>query len=222
MNEKKDYRNKKLLYHMTALDNLESILKYGLLSRFEVEEKKSGREYSELNYNNEEKNKLLKVDVADDEIIQKRRKLEILNLVPFHFFEPTPFAYCIFHKHPEKTFVTIAVKRNLAKAENFKISTRHPLNPNAKILTFSEGIEEIDWDAMGGDFKDEGCKSVSMAECLFPSPVSPDSFFSIYVPDEEVQDVVESLRKKMSPNSSFKVDINKYLSRKASGKEDSK
>lgn len=216
MTEKKDYKNKQLLYHVTALDNLESILQYGILSRFDLEKKSDiGKETQ----NKEEK--LLKTDVANDEIIQKRRKLGILNSVPFHFFEPTPFTYCIRHEHPGTTFVAIAIKRDIAaKDEKVKVSTRHPLSPESKILSYAEGIEKVDWDAMGGDYNNEECKSTSMAECLFPSPVDPNFFYCIFVPDEESKNVVESLKESVNPSLPFWTSVFPNLLGKASKKED--
>lgn len=72
-----------LLYHVTALSNLQSILKHGLLSR-----------------NDAIASGLLVKDVANSEIIEKRKELGILDCVPFHFFEPTPFTGAIFKAHP--------------------------------------------------------------------------------------------------------------------------
>ena len=57
-------RNKKLLYHLTELDNMASIIDNGLLSRAMVKEKG-------LRYN----------DVADPEIIDRREKLGLM--MPF-------------------------------------------------------------------------------------------------------------------------------------------
>ena len=59
----------KLLYHVTAVENLENIFSNGLCSRENALSK--GR---------------LKVDIADPEIIEKRKELNILQYVPFHFF----------------------------------------------------------------------------------------------------------------------------------------
>ena len=60
----------KLLYHVTAVENLENIFKNNLLSREDALSKN-----------------LLKVDIANSEIILKRKELNILNYIPFHFFE---------------------------------------------------------------------------------------------------------------------------------------
>ncbi len=103
----RDYKNKKLLYHVTALENLASIIEFGLLSRVDAEAKG-----------------LLKSDVADNDIIRKRRELGILNSVPFHFFEP--FTDCIFKRYRGTTFVTVAITRSFAEANDMEQSLEFP------------------------------------------------------------------------------------------------
>nr|WP_051514417.1 DarT ssDNA thymidine ADP-ribosyltransferase family protein [Nitrincola nitratireducens] len=60
-------QNGKLLYHLTALDNLESILQNGLQSRAALQENKFE-------------------DVADSEILKSRQQHGLDQFVPFHFF----------------------------------------------------------------------------------------------------------------------------------------
>lgn len=56
----------KLLYHLTALDNIESILTKGLLPREKID-------FDFLN-------------VADEEILRDRKKFDLSEYTPFHFF----------------------------------------------------------------------------------------------------------------------------------------
>lgn len=159
---------------------------------------------------------LLKTDVADNEIIRKRRELGILDSVPFHFFEPTPFTDCIFKRYKGTTFITIAIQREYARAENFRIATRHPLNSKVEILPFDEGMEKIDWELMAvRDYTDEECRITCMAECLSVSSVPPQSFHCIYVPDKDIEDRVKYLKKSLRPDADFFVNILAGLSNKA-------
>ena len=64
-------QNQKLLYHLTALDNIESILRNGLMPR------KQAKEF---------------IDVAEQDIINFRNENGISHYIPFHFFKGTPFA----------------------------------------------------------------------------------------------------------------------------------
>lgn len=59
-------RDKKLVYHLTALDNLESILEHGLLSRREVRQRGLGF-----------------ANVADTDILAERALHDLDGMVPF-------------------------------------------------------------------------------------------------------------------------------------------
>ena len=121
----------KHFYHITALKNLDGIFRYGLLSRSDAVS-----------------NGILQTDIADKEIIRKRKELGISQYVPFHFFEPTPFTGAVFNEHPFDAFCSITITREFAKRNNFKICTAHPLskNPIAQIMSFDDGMKNITWD----------------------------------------------------------------------------
>lgn len=184
----------KLLYHITAIDNLESIFKYGLLSRQDALNKK-----------------LIKEDVADAEIIKKRKELIIDNFVPFHFFEPTPFTGAVFQSHPKVSFCCITITRDFAKQQNFKICTAHPLseNPKAEIKSYEDGFKAIDWEnAEKRDYSSDVSKNACMAECLAISPITHNNFQAIYVVDEKTKKLVENLAINIIGDYSFYIDIN--------------
>ena len=189
----------KLFYHVTALENLPSIFENGLMSRADVLA-----------------SKLLKADVADEEIIEKRQELGILKYVPFHFFEPTAFTGTVFNAHPDKSFCSITITRTFAQEQGFKICTAHPLshNPEAQVLDYNEGISAIDWDkAEERNYYDEESKNSCMAECLATSPVNPEDFFIIFVPNEETKAHVERLAITKLGFYTFDIIINQYLRR---------
>lgn len=122
----------KLIYHLTAIENMYSIFQMGLLSRDCLSEKFS--------------------DVADPEIIAFRQAKGMLRYVPFHFFEPTPFAGAVEIEHPATSFVYIAIYRTFAQANDFKVLPIHPLSGSLhdelEVFPYAEGMEKIDWEAM--------------------------------------------------------------------------
>ena len=66
----------------------------------------------------------------------------------------------------------IAIKRIYAANNGFKIIPKHPMSHDMKyapnIYDYAEGMKNIDWDAMNRrDYRDEYCKNVCMAECVF-------------------------------------------------------
>ena len=169
-------KNGRLLYHLTALENLASILQHGLKPRCDL--------------NNDEFN-----DVADGEILDSRANHSLDNFVPFHFFAKNPFDYSVQRTYSEKDFVLISVQRTVARANGWKIVPTHPLaKAGYQILDYDAGFIEIDWELMEErDYDDKACKVVCMAECLSPTTVSSDLIFCIYIKYTRVKAVVDKL-----------------------------
>jgi hypothetical protein len=166
----------KLLYHLTALENLESILQNGLKSRASLQEQRFE-------------------DVADDDILDSRRHHDLEQFVPFHFFAKNPFDYGVQRAHPDKDFVLITVRRTVAQGNNWKVVPRHPLAEEGyEILDYDQGMAAIDWTLIAKrDYEDRACKVACMAECLSPESVPASKIFSIYVKTETVEKVVREL-----------------------------
>lgn len=172
-------RDGKLLYHLTALANLESIFQNGLQSR------------AALTAGNFE-------DVADGEIINSREQHNLDQYVPFHFFAKSPFEYGVQRAHPNQDFVLVSVRRAVAQANNWQIVPRHPLAEEGyQILSYDEGIKAIDWALIEQrNYDCRACKVACMAECLSPSSVTPDKIFAVYVKTAEILNAVKALVKK--------------------------
>ena len=183
-------KDQQFIYHLTDIDNLPSILSNGLRPRSHL-----------TNFS----------DVADDEIIRSRKKGNLENYVPFHFFARGPFDGSVQLAHPQKTFVLIAVRRSLAEANKWSIIPKHPLSlEKLDLLDYTDGIAAIDWDAMDKrDYNDSHSRSVCMAECLSPTIVSANSFFSIYVENQESSDRVKKMLQ--AKNISCYVNINPQM-----------
>lgn len=158
-----DIKDQKLLYHLTDLDNLPSIFQQGLQPRSALQRDSFK-------------------DIADAEILEGRSKQQLDDYVPFHFFAGNPFDGRVQKDHPDGHFVLITVRRDIAKANNWKIIPTHPLSGSPKILEYDEGFLAIDWTLMNArDYSNDNCKRACMAECLSEGVVLPEQFFSIYV-----------------------------------------
>jgi hypothetical protein len=183
----KPVSQQKLLWHLTALDNLESILIRGLLSRNSIQKF---------------------IDIADEEIIKKRTELGLENYVPFHFFQGNPFDGVVLKEYPQKKFCFITILRDLAKKNNYKILSKHPLSPDATIYEYNEGIEAINWDIVDRrEYKDLECKQACMAECLAFECVKPKDFFSITVRTSADEAYVKSISDSILPRYSYHIDM---------------
>ena len=161
-------RDQKLLYHLTNLNNVGSILESGLQPRSAL------NEFS---------------DVADVEILFGRAEHGLDNYVPFHWFSRNPFDGRVQIDRPDEEFVLLTVRRSLDSARNWRILPRHPLaRQEFGFYDYREGFDLIDWGLMDcRNYSDADCKSVCMAECLSPTPVRAADFFKIFVPTELVK-----------------------------------
>lgn len=169
-----DIKDQKLIYHLTSIGNMRSILEVGLLPRSQLDAFE---------------------DVADQEIIEGRREHGLEEYVPFHWFARNPFDGRVQADHPDDDFALIAVHRDVAQRENWKVIPRHPLaNAVLQLLDYQPGVEAIDWKTMNTrDYHDPECKSICMAECLSPAPVAVGNFFKIFVPNAAVANIVNEM-----------------------------
>ncbi len=171
-------REKKLLYHLTKVNNMEAIINHGLLSR---------RYLLEQN--------MLFGDVADPKIITKREELSLDKYIPFHFHPYSAFDVAVKNTYSTEKFVYICIKRALAEFNNFKILIRHPLSQQECVLyDYTDGINNIDWDTMEkAGTTDEYSRNVKMAECLTDKCIPAELFQCVYVPDQETKQYIEEL-----------------------------
>ena len=192
------HKTGKLLYHLTALENLESIIQYGLLSRNDVQ-------------------KLAFVDIADHEIIDKREsKLNLNSFVPFHFYMGTAFDGRVFINSREiganRKFIYLCVWRSNARQNGWKIIPTHPLDEsNIDIFDYDDGFEKIEWNVIDNpdrNYLDNHIREVCMAECVSPSTVSINSIAFIKVPDVETKNMVESILRRYNIN--IEVDVTHF------------
>lgn len=172
-----DVKNGKLLYHLTHIDNLDSIIENGLLSRNDVL-----------------KRGLLKEDVANPEILSKRQINGLDEYIPFHFHPYTAFDVAVKGQEASK-FVYITYFRDKAECNNFQIVPRHPLNGRFEIYSYKEGFNQIEWDLMEKNQSEvlsselEHHKEVRMAECLSEEFIPSNDFAYIYCNEQLVEEL---------------------------------
>lgn len=171
-------KNKKLLYHLTKVSNMQNIIENGLMSRREL---LNSDEWFE--------------DVANPQIISKREELDLDKYIPFHFHPYSAFDVAVKNTYSTDKFVYICIKRALAEYKKFKILIKHPLSQQeCKLYEYKEGIEKIDWKTMECvGALDEYSRNVKMAECLTDEKISAELFQCVYVPDEETREYIEDL-----------------------------
>ncbi|PTY39732.1 DarT ssDNA thymidine ADP-ribosyltransferase family protein [Brachyspira hampsonii] len=165
-------RTGQLIYHLTAIDNFESIVKNGLLPRNKIKPN---------------------IDVADNEILEGRDKYNLLDYVPFHFFINTPFDGAVKKKYKNTDFIYICIKREVAKRNNFKIIPCHPLsnkltNYDNILFDYDKGFDLIEWSIIDGNnrnYNNQDIKNACMAECLYYGKIPIIGITSITVKNNE-------------------------------------
>lgn len=187
-----DIQSQKLIYHLTAAKNLHGILKEGLKPRSHLEQFE---------------------DVADSEILKKRKALGLEHYVPFHWFARNPFDGGVQAARRSDYFVIFSVWRSLAREQNWKVIPRHPLaNDDIKLLDYDAGVAAIDWSTMNKRaYHDPYCKSVCMAECLSPNIVPMENIFKIFVPDHKVEKFALALLARRGLRIGIKVNQSMFL-----------
>jgi hypothetical protein len=170
----KPIKEQNLLYHLTPLKNISGIVEKGLLARSLVTGFK---------------------DIADPEIIEKRKELELLEYVPFHFFFKNPFDGRVQKDHPKEQLVYIAVWRTLAREKGWKIIPKHPASCDPFTLyEYDRGFASIDWELMEErDYRNDESKSTCMAECLAYRKVDIKDFAFIYTKDDKTSETVKKV-----------------------------
>ena len=188
----------KLLYHITHMDNLPSILENGLIPR----------------------QKLLKsglcdfTDIADPEILSKREsyKNALSQYVLFHFYPKNPFDGAVCKKFGSENMAIITIYRDHYKQKEFFIIPSHPLDSDEPdIYPYDEGVERIRWDILdrteGRDYHDPEIRKACMAECVMKYTIPPQEFAFIYVSNENAKNKIKQMR-----NSNLvKVQVNRRM-----------
>ncbi|MEG2439918.1 MAG: DarT ssDNA thymidine ADP-ribosyltransferase family protein [Acetivibrio sp.] len=165
----------KLLYHLTELNNLDSIIKYGMLPRKTIIERK-------IRFD----------DVANAEIITKRQELGLDKYTPFHFHPYSAFDVVVKNTHRGQDMIYLCINRKTARKNEFRILPKHPLTlQECKIYDYDNGFNLIDWDTMIEiNREDDYAKHVKMAECLTEKRIAIDAFTCMFVASEQVKEKV--------------------------------
>lgn len=189
-------KDKKLLYHLTSLENLNSIISNGLLSRNMLLS-------NMVNFN----------DIADQNILEKRKEHHLANYVPFHFFPNNPFDYTVRVNNPNTEFIYICLHRDVAKKNGALIISQHPLTEKTPfIYSFDDGMNAIDWKTMEQkNYIDSSQKSICLAEVLYPEKVPTNLFQSIVVESSSTQTKVRKILRQYKINSIFVDKRKKYF-----------
>lgn len=183
------------MYHMTHIDNVESIIQNGLMSRNALNAKNVPFE-----------------DVADVEIISKRHNCieDLANFVLFHFDLDNAFDYNVCRRKGCNNMVILAIARPQYWSQEYKshayIFPTHPIGSECpQMYSYDAGYRLIRWDILDSTRwnNDPVVRKSRMAECVVDLPCVPINL--MYVASESTKQVV--LNKLARLNALDKVDV---------------
>lgn len=168
------------IFHMTHIDNLENILRHGLLAHGNPHQQK---------------------DISDCDVNNRRARLEpfyhkpIHSYVPFYFNPRNPMLY--YRKDIQDDIVILVLKRELMLTEKCIFTDG---NASADHTVFADEVDDlpfIDWECVHGkywnDFPDG--KRKKMAEVLVPNMVSIDNIEGILCNNPKTKKRIDAITK---------------------------
>ena len=202
----KTIKDKKLLYHLTAINSFESIVQFGLMSRDALIE-----------------NNITFLDTADQNILKERERLNLSQFIPFHFHIHTAYDTAVKDSNIFTVFIYLCLRRSYAIENDFKILPIHPVSTERPIIyDYEDGFNMIDWKTMeltqkelfnmgASDVDINYHKQVRMAECLSPCVIPISDFQSIHVKDQRCKNEICYILNYYNVNPQPFVDISEKM-----------
>lgn len=187
----------KYLYHMTSVNNLGSILSKGLVS-----------------HNFAHRNALIKRDISDNQVQQRRHNKVIKNgltvhdYVPLYFSPRNPMLYC--RKHIQENIVILGIESLILANSNTVFTNGNAASDDTKFYDDIAMLDKLDWDIITAlywsNFPDG--RRIKCAEVLAYPNIPVEKIVKLFCYSEEMVKQVKSI---LPWASSFQVEVNKML-----------
>jgi hypothetical protein len=173
------------LYHVTPIDNIPSIFRYGLLSRNKIREKK-----------------LVHTSCSNIEILCNRASIPVgdhfaNDYVPLFFSEKTSTIAAMEYNenHRGKALVYVCIKGEILGDEGVYFSDGNVAAIETRKYHNLEDLEKLSWATIRApyDKDDNEAERVKSAEVLVPNRIHPYWFQKLVVPDQEAKSELENL-----------------------------
>ena len=180
-------RNVKGLYYITHVNNLHSILQYGILSHQQVE--KQNIPYTHI-YNPE--------IVANREARKTSDGYSLWAYANVYFQPRNPMLYKVISETDKNEVVIVGISPQALDIKDAFISLGNAASPLSPILEVDKGLELITgeyWSIINSDWwkTEDGTKRKIMAECLVPNVIPPRYIHSIYVTNQTTADKIRPI-----------------------------
>lgn len=177
----------KELYYITHIDNVPSILKHGILCHQIIEEES-----------------IAFTPIYNKDIVSRRAQRLVSsgkNLWAFanlYFKARNPMLYKVAHDKPLDEIVVLGIRRDAMNIKGALIADGNAANSPTTIIPRSK-IEKVQLDEIIENTQKEwwnqedGSKRKIMAECLVPERIASDYIDTIYTPNLNAKDKLESI-----------------------------
>ncbi len=164
------------LDHMTHINNLDSIFKYGLLAH---------------------NNPFKKIDISNTEVNSRRDKKEniygrkVHDYVPFYFNPRNAMMY----RNKDEDVVILAFSRKLLIRDNVLFTNKNAAVSNVEFYNNINDLKIIKWKMLSSNSwygRADEVKQVMMAEVLVPDKVSINDLLGIYCKDNITKQILIS------------------------------
>jgi len=174
----------KSLFYITHINNLPSILRYGILSHRQVEAQ--GIPFTPV-YNPE--------IVANREQRLTPDRKSLWDYANVYFQPRNPMLYKVISETDKKDVVIVGVKPQVVDAKGAFISLGNAASSLSPLLDIKTGLQNINgeyWQIINNDWwkTEDGTKRKIMAECLIPDGIPPTDIHSVYVTSSAVAEKV--------------------------------
>jgi O-acetyl-ADP-ribose deacetylase (regulator of RNase III) len=198
-------RSIKGFYYISHINNLPSILRYGILSHRQVE--KQGFPFTRV-YNPE--------IVANREARLTPAGKSLWDYANVYFQPRNPMLYKVISEIEKRDVVIIGVSPQILDTEGALISLGNAASTLSPILDVESGIETISdeyWSIINSDWwkTEDGTKRKIMAECLIPTQIPPTQLHSIYVINQAVAEKIRPILKNYSLQLSVVVEPHMFF-----------
>ncbi len=174
------------LFCITHAENVQSILKNGILSHALVESRK-----------------IPFTPIYDAAIVRNRRdkstpeRASLWEYANLYFQPRNPMMYRVVHEKMTEDLTVVGVKPSALQLAEVMISDGNAAGNPTRFLKMSEGLKIIEeqWNVIQAEYWNDldGSKRKIMAECLVPDRISPDHIHTVFVADHAAKKHVEGL-----------------------------
>jgi len=173
------------LFYITHSNNIESILRHGILSHALVE-----------------KRKIPFASIYDAKIVSNRHERKtpngksLWNYANLYFQPRNAMLYRVINEIDKKDIAIIGVRPDILQQPNVFVSTGNAASLPSDILPAKDGLQVIHrmWNVINNEWWNDadGSKRKMMAECLVPEAVSPDLIQAIYVANHSIAETLRN------------------------------